>query len=215
MTSFKLDGFPMKFNVSKAYTQKNVHDVVRPYQSRVGPRYSETLQFDRGHLTPRTDELFPTWQWSTYFYINVAGMWNAINNRNWRKVENSVRSFAGSTRRNFEIFTGTYGISQLCEDCPNFILANGTIPVAKWVWKIVKDPNENKAIALVISNNPFMRVPRICGEAHNTYGWNQEGFDNFTRGEVSICTVQQLRSVVGYIPQAAEAHGVLENVSTV
>lgn len=174
--------------------------------------YYNRSSLQRGHLTPDGDELFTTWQWSTYFFINVAGMWEQINIGSWKTLETKVRTLASETRQNLEIYTGTYGTLALCSStnyCPQFTLVDGGIPVPKWLWKIVKAPGMDAAIALVVSNNPFMSVNPICGSRQNDYRWHQDGFDNFRFGYVSYCTVQELRNVVGYIPQTALATNVL------
>ncbi|XP_065089827.1 uncharacterized protein LOC135711016 [Ochlerotatus camptorhynchus] len=218
---FKSIGFTSRFFVSTAYTQLSQKlRLTELFSVQTGNSIAQTdaqsyynrSYLQRGHLTPDGDELFTTWQWSTYFFINVAGMWEKINIGNWKTIETKVRTLANESKQTFEIYTGTYGTLALCSStnyCPSFTLVDGGIPVPKWLWKIVKVPTMDAAIALVVSNNPFMAVSPICGSRQNDYGWHQNEFDNFQTGEVSYCKVQELQSVVGYIPQSALATHVL------
>uniref|UniRef100_C6ZQX7 Salivary deoxyribonuclease I n=1 Tax=Ochlerotatus triseriatus TaxID=7162 RepID=C6ZQX7_OCHTR len=219
---FKSAGFPDNFFISTAYTQLSqkarLTDLFNVRMSNpVAQAEAQRYIFDhsylqKGHLTPDGDELFTTWQWSTYFFINVAGMWESINIGNWKNLETKVRTLANETKENLEIYTGTYETLALCSTnnyCPDFTLVTGGIPVPKWLWKIVKAPSIDAAIALVVSNNPVGAVNPICETGAVNYGWHQNGFDNFSSGKVSYCTVQELQNVVGYIPQAALATNVL------
>lgn len=187
--------------------------ILQNYPYTDGESYDPRFELERGHLTPAGDQLFPTWRWSTYFYINVAGMWDKVNNGNWGDVEEKVRSFASIYKVNLTIFTGTYGTLKLCENCPDLTLDNGNIPVPKWLWKVVKDPKADRAIAFVVSNNPFMLDNRICGSQDKLYDWPlSESLHVKTNKRVvaSVCTVDELKHVVKHVPQQASASGDLK-----
>lgn len=226
---FKSAGFPRTIpGPSTAYTQEyQQRRLTGLFQSAVDvlPQRSADEYFNsrttrdsnflqRGHLTPDGDELFSTWQWSTYFYLNVAGMWRSINNGNWKHLENNVRTLAGKAKVNLEVFTGTYGTlspKSISGRRVDFTLGNnGRIPVPKWLWKIVKSPDLDAAIALVVSNNPVDAADPICNSfVGETYGWDATISSDRVDGVVSYCSVQDLRDVVGNIPQEAMAPAIL------
>uniref|UniRef100_A0A1W7R7I9 Putative salivary deoxyribonuclease i n=1 Tax=Aedes albopictus TaxID=7160 RepID=A0A1W7R7I9_AEDAL len=219
--SFKVAGFPPEIDVETAYTQDAQFDrLTALFAADYNPRGSARLYYDlsylqKGHLTPHADELFTTWQWSTYFFINVVGMWDSINNGNWKYLEESVRTLADNSKRNLNIYTGAYDTLSLCsmwEHCVDFTLSNGRVPVPKWLWKIVKSPDLDAAIALVVSNNPFIDEDPICGLGGQSHGWNASVVSNVTQGPVSYCSVQDLRNVIGNIPLDALATNLLSYV---
>ncbi|KXJ72533.1 hypothetical protein RP20_CCG017762 [Aedes albopictus] len=217
-TSFRVAGFPRQLDVSSAYTKRyQVQRLADLFASDPNPRGSVDMYYavnslHRGHLTPRADELLTTWQLSTFFYVNVVGMWETINNGNWKYLEESVRTLVDNSKKNLIIYTGIYGTLSLCSDknhCRDFTLSNGRIPVPKWLWKVVKSPDSNAAIALVVSNNPFDRESPICGLGGESFGWSRKISLNGALGAVSYCSVQDLQRVVRYIPQEALAGNIL------
>ncbi|XP_062554638.1 uncharacterized protein LOC134219788 [Armigeres subalbatus] len=217
---FKSAGFSHR-NISWAYNiawQKDeLTNLFRSYPNETNPQgstddYYNLSNLQRGHLNPDADQLFTTWQWSTYFYINVVGMWQQINNGNWKNLENNVRTLAANSSKTYKIYTGTFDTLSLCsraENCPKFTLSDGRIPVPKWLWKIVKFPELDAAIALVVSNNPFVHVNPICSLGGESYGWNSTINSNLTRGAVSYCAVNDLMRVVPTIPSEALANNIL------
>ncbi|XP_021708323.1 uncharacterized protein LOC5577135 isoform X2 [Aedes aegypti] len=218
---FKSAGFPQGLAVSSAYNQESqLNRLVALFGADPNPWGSAEVYYNlsylqRGHLVPDADQLFTTWQWSTYFYLNVVGMWEHINNGNWKYLESNVRTLAQNAKKTLEVYTGVYDTLSLCslwDHCPEFTLSNGRIPVPKWLWKVVKSPDLNAAIALVVSNNPFVGEDPICGLNGASHGWNSSIVSNITYGTVSYCRVQDLQTVVGNIPQEAMAPSILSFV---
>lgn len=218
--SFKKDGFTDKLHPGTAYSTANTELILRTYPYPPGKSYDSGNHLQKGLRTPQGDQLFTTWQFSTYYYINVAGMWNSISTGNWKKVEDAVRSYASKNYKTLDIFTGTYGILELFPNSPELTLEkkwfNETetfknISVPKLVWKIVKDSKANEAIALVVSNNPFVNAKRLCQSTETYgYGWHLEDYDNYQNGLVSICTVKDLKKIVDNIPKEAGAAKILK-----
>lgn len=63
--------------------------------SKLADKYiNQDSYLARGHLAPDEDFLFASWQYATFFYINTVPQWQAINNGNWKRLENLVRSTA-------------------------------------------------------------------------------------------------------------------------
>jgi DNA/RNA endonuclease G (NUC1) len=107
-----------------------------------------------GHLVPNADFFYKAWRDATFHMTNVAPQWQAINNRNWKRVEKAVREYAKSKKRDMTIFTGTHGVLKI--DGHNIILPKAQKPsVPSHFWKILHDPKEKAAVAFVIVNNPY------------------------------------------------------------
>ncbi|XP_058818552.1 uncharacterized protein LOC131681646 [Topomyia yanbarensis] len=207
---FKSEGFSKNANPRTAYTQ--AEQLVRFTKllgnSKAIEYINDSTNLQRGHLTPDADQLFKTWQWATYFFINVAPMWNTINNGNWRQVEETVRDFASRNNLALDVFTGTSDVLAL-NSVPITLDANG-IPVPRWLWKIIK--NGNEAIAFVVSNNPFELDAPNCGKnVADGYGWKHANFNVKGRGIVACCSVGDAANVIGSIPSGASALSVLRH----
>uniref|UniRef100_A0A182QV83 DNA/RNA non-specific endonuclease domain-containing protein n=1 Tax=Anopheles farauti TaxID=69004 RepID=A0A182QV83_9DIPT len=170
----------------------------------------------RGHMTPDADGIFRTWQWDTYFYVNVAPQWQKVNGGNWLTVEKAVRSVADRLQGDVLVYTGTAGILTLPHengtDVPITLNVNG-ITVPKWTWKIVKSPSENAAIAIITNNDPYRTSIQysdlLCDDICRLYGWYVPSFNTFSKGFTYCCTVSSLRSVIPTIPVDATAPNVL------
>lgn len=129
-----------------------------------------------------------------------------INNGNWKSVELLVRRTAEAYNKTFQIITGTYDILEL----PNaenklveITLQRRKLPVPKYIWKIMYDTEDKKAIAFIVLNNPFADVydnPEFCKNICNIYDWGKSQWQNFTKGYVFCCEVKDLRKVIRTVP---------------
>lgn len=110
------------------------------------------------------------------------------------------------------IYTGTYGILHL-EDYIGYprpiYLAfdnenNGLIPVPKYFWKVVHDPVNKKATAVIGINNPdILEVkkedifcPDVCGQVP----WVNWNVSSVLYGYTFCCKVADFHKVVPYAP---------------
>lgn len=93
--------------------------------------------------------------------------------------------------------------------------AGGKLPVPKYSWKVVQDPDTKKAIGFVTINNPFIDsvAPedlRFCKESIcGKYGWGVAAWTNPSKGYTYCCDVNELRKNIKTIPEV-EVKGVLE-----
>lgn len=113
----------------------------------------------RGHLGPAADFEYRAGYWASYSYANVAPQWQSINNGHWSSMERSVRQMAERYQRSLDVVTGTLGILQLNNNkrVPKNITlnVNGQLPVPAVFYKLIIDRTEERAVAVIISNNPF------------------------------------------------------------
>ncbi|XP_055536758.1 uncharacterized protein LOC129725227 [Wyeomyia smithii] len=203
---FKSESFPRSTNPRTAYTQNEQVDRLAKLlksPSAAKKYVNATLFLQRGHLTPDGDQLLNTWQWATYFYINVAPMWSTINTGSWKKLEETVREFASRNRLTLDVYTGTDGVLQL-QGVPFTLDRSNRIPVPRWLWKIVK--HQNTAIVFVVSNNPFQNDAFPCGSKNVGYNWLLSGVVE----KMAFCTVAEARRHFKSIPSEAQASNVLK-----
>ncbi|XP_053683595.1 uncharacterized protein LOC128733813 [Sabethes cyaneus] len=203
---FKSEGFPKTSQPRTAYNTEvqiqRLATLLNSTKSVAKTYLNSSSNLQRGHLTPDGDMLLNTWQWATYFYINVAPMWKSINTGSWKKLENTVRNFASNNRLTVDVYTGTDGILEI-QGVPVTLDSSNGIPVPQWLWKIVK--HQNEAIVFVISNNPFQADNFPCGNTTVNYNWSRAGLT----GEVAFCSVADARPHIRTIPGTIFAPNVL------
>uniref|UniRef100_A0A182NNC4 DNA/RNA non-specific endonuclease domain-containing protein n=1 Tax=Anopheles dirus TaxID=7168 RepID=A0A182NNC4_9DIPT len=218
--SFKVIGVPTSVLVDTSYTIKSQQTRLTELlgSSTQAAKYVNSMTYlARGHMTPDADGIFRTWQWDTYFYVNVAPQWQKVNGGNWLIVEKAVRNVADRLQRDILVYTGTSGSLTLPHangtEVPITLNANG-ITVPKWTWKIVKSASADAAIAIITNNDPYRTSIQysdlLCNDICRLYGWYVPSFDVFSKGFTYCCTVSSLRSVVHSIPAAATAANVLQ-----
>ncbi|XP_062555013.1 uncharacterized protein LOC134220073 isoform X2 [Armigeres subalbatus] len=170
----------------------------------------------RGHLAPDADGVYRSWQWATFFYVNVAPQWQVINAGNWLVVENLSRSKAGQLQEDLVVYDGVHDVLLLPhadgQSIPITLEAAG-IRVPKWYWKIIISPVASAGIAFITNNDPFrVDMPDnelLCEDVCQQYGWNEVRFKNFTRGYTYCCTVDGLREAINDIPREFQVNYVL------
>ncbi|XP_049539537.1 uncharacterized protein LOC125953800 [Anopheles darlingi] len=219
--SFKVSGMPSGTAPDTAYTIRS--QLARLTQllgsSEQAAKFVSSLSYiARGHMTPDADGIFRTWQWDTYFYINVAPQWQKVNGGNWLAIEKLGRTVADQMQHDIIVYTGTYDVLTLPHVngtmVPITLSASG-IEVPKWTWKILKSTVTSAAIAFVTNNNPYRTsisddeflCPDICKQA----GWYTTSFDIFSKGFTYCCTVNSLAATVKTIPEDAHTINILTN----
>jgi DNA/RNA endonuclease G (NUC1) len=156
----------------------------------------------RGHLTPDGDMIFVSWQWSTYYYINVVPQWQSINNGNWKHIESAVRTKAGQLKSDCYVYTG--GHDDLKLNNKKISLEPDGLQVPKWSWKIVKNSASNSGIAFATLNNPFATsANNLCRDICNESGWDWKDRKNYSKGYTICCKVDDLMTAIRGIPEDA------------
>uniref|UniRef100_A0A182FLR6 DNA/RNA non-specific endonuclease domain-containing protein n=2 Tax=Anopheles albimanus TaxID=7167 RepID=A0A182FLR6_ANOAL len=219
--SFKVAGVPSGTAPDAAYTIKS--QLTRLTQllgsSQQAAKFVSNLSYlARGHMTPDADGIFRTWQWDTYFFINVAPQWQKVNGGNWLAIEKLGRTIADQLQHDVIVYTGTYDVLTLPHVNGTMIpitLSTSGIEVPKWTWKILKSSATNSAIAFVTSNNPYRTTidedEFLCPDICKNTGWYTPSFDIFPKGFTYCCTVNSLNATIKYIPDDANAVNILGN----
>lgn len=176
--------------------------------------------FARGHLAAHIDFALAPLQNSTYFYLNTAPTWQKLNGGNWKRFESSVRNLAFKRNYDLEVYTGTYGISQL-PNATNYLkslylncLQSTThiydkMPVPRLIYKIVIDGRQNRGVVLISVNNIYLQLSQImqteiiCNDILDRITWiNVTGshFREFQRGYSYACEVADFLRTVNILP---------------
>lgn len=209
-STFKTTEVPTKVSAASSFTKaKQLERFTSLLGSAVAEEYLNKTFLARGHLAPDGDMVFISWQWSTYYYINVIPQFQSINNGNWKHIESAVRTKAAQLQRDLKIFTGAFDVLKLKNK--KITLDSDGLEVPKWSWKVVKDENSNSAIAFITLNNPFASsITNICSDLCDDFGWDWKDRKVFMKGYTICCATEDLRNVIDFIPSEAIAKNVLQ-----
>uniref|UniRef100_A0A1I8NHU4 DNA/RNA non-specific endonuclease/pyrophosphatase/phosphodiesterase domain-containing protein n=1 Tax=Musca domestica TaxID=7370 RepID=A0A1I8NHU4_MUSDO len=150
-------------NIFSAYNKRNIF---ANFQNRLGHQQSymspdeQERRFDRGHLTAAGDFMTNTLIASTFKMINVIPQFHAINDGNWRLMEEWARSPANTPSK---VCSGAFNyILHLTnaegQEVPIFFL-DERIPVPLWTFKVVLDRNGERTVFVQYNNIHDSRVP--------------------------------------------------------
>ncbi|XP_043499677.1 uncharacterized protein LOC122522556 [Polistes fuscatus] len=174
---------------------------------------NKTEQFlSRGHLTAKADFVYGAMQSLTFWFLNAAPQWMSFNSGNWEELEWNVKKFASNRSLDLDVYTGVHGQMTM----PNnhgkqqdiYLYVNGTtkaVPVPKFYWKIIHDPQTKKGTAFVGLNHPFIKSITediyICKDISSTIKWLTWKPKDIKKGISYACTVDDLRKAVPTIPK--------------
>ncbi|KAK2581469.1 hypothetical protein KPH14_005136 [Odynerus spinipes] len=171
-----------------------------------------TQYMSRGHTTAKADFVYGALQMATFWYLNAAPQWLSFNSGNWNSLEGNVRKFASDRSLDLDVYTGVHGQMTLPnargKQQPIYLYVNGTtraIPVPKFYWKIIYDPQSKKGTAFVGLNDPFIKSITddiyICPDISSKIKWLTWLPRSIFNGVSYACTVDDLRKAVPNIPE--------------
>ncbi|CAO1425139.1 unnamed protein product [Diamesa tonsa] len=131
--------------------------------------------YQRGHLMPYADRIFPAWRKETNYFINAKPQIGSLNVGAWRILESAIRKEAIVLMQTLEVYTGAFDlIRHLSEDLQ-------LIEVHKFWYKIVKgterwmDMRGNAGIVFVACNDADsscnVELSKICQNICKATGW--------------------------------------------
>ncbi|XP_050726227.1 uncharacterized protein LOC127003499 [Eriocheir sinensis] len=168
--------------------------------------------FAKGHLAPDADFVLEAEQDATYYYVNVAPQWQAVNNGNWKSLEATVRRFGERRQATLEVYTGTHGILEL-PDYRNRLtklylgqsFGKKVVPVPALFWKVIYDPHVHNALAFVVVND--IRKSDLwnlghppCPDLCSRVPWVDWNTSDVTDGLTFCCSVDALRATIPQVP---------------
>lgn len=180
---------------------------IKPYSSRC-----KSYSLVPGQLAPKLDFIYPSHQRSTYWYMNSAPQFQTFKAGNWAALEDSVRKFSTSRRKQLLVYTGTHGVTTLPDadgvQRAIYLSENGPnskLRVPQHFWKVVIDPYTNRGVAFVGINNPYYIESyscnfKLCENICDKISWINWNADNLTAGFSYCCDVNDLSVYVNEIP---------------
>lgn len=220
---FKVAGLEFRVSSEEDYKSVNQKSLFEKLlgTKELASKYIDTNSYlARAHLSPSADFTFSSSKYSSYYYINTIPQWQAINNGNWKSLENALRSTASLLKKPFEIYTGEFGVLSLknskAVETEIYLDVLKTLPVPKYIWKIIYSSDTKKAIAFVNLNNPFVDSVKpadyICPNVCKNHGWVNAEWDKKEKGIIYCCEVKELLKVLTEVPEIGPIQGVQEMV---
>lgn len=200
---FSKTGFYKGKDVNHLYTIKQQKKVFGALLNDSYQNYFNKKQFlSRGHLSAKSEHIFGSHQRTTFTFINAAPQWQRFNDGTWNTIENEVKRYVSKEKLTVDCYTGTWGVSSLPDVNGTmkelFLSANGTtkqIPVPKLFYKIVTDTVNQKGIAFVGVNNPYINETQlkedyiICNDISDQISWMRIKKNTIAKGFYYACDV--------------------------
>lgn len=209
--SFKDTGLPAGIKANDAYKKANQ---IAHFTQVLGARqnfFNSTSYLSRGHLAADADFVFSSAQFATYFYVNVAPQFQAINAGNWLRVEKIARNLAMNYATDMTVYSGTLGQLKLPGNNNTHVTAqramylhgNQKIIVPQYFYKIIVDERAASAIVFVTSNNPFLHrnaVRPFCEDVCQRSGLDMKQFTDTRKGYTFCCEYHTFMQQVDITP---------------
>ncbi|XP_055534504.1 uncharacterized protein LOC129723986 [Wyeomyia smithii] len=180
--------------------------------------YDSMRYMARGHIAARVDVIYGTQQNATFWFLNAAPQWQAFNEGNWLKIEDSTRRFVAARNLVVTVYGGTYGAHTQTDangdQQPIFLDfdPDGTqrLPAPKIFYKILYDEDSKAGIALIgvndihltsmeqIISGGYMLCDNDIGDKINWIDWDRR---NFSRGYSYACEVNPFLRRIGHLAE--------------
>ncbi|XP_076252978.1 salivary endonuclease-like [Rhynchophorus ferrugineus] len=162
------------------------------------------LYLARGHLTANADMFYPAERRSTFFIGNAVPQWQLLNNKNWKRIEESIRKYGEESELDLKVWTGIYGVAssphkQNKKETKLYLYVNDdrkALPVPAHLWKVVYNPKSHLSVVFVGVNNPYITnyVP-ICENVTDKLGV-EINHDYKNQGLCYACTFESFKEKV-------------------
>ncbi|XP_063696038.1 uncharacterized protein LOC134827368 [Culicoides brevitarsis] len=213
-------GFFSNTNVNKLYSVENQIERAKALigASEAKKFINKKIFLARGHLAPMVDFIYGAHQRATMNLLNAAPQYNTINGGNWFRIEESVRDLIETGKvSELDVYSGTFGTLEI-KSKPFYLALNkekeGVIPVPKLFYKVVIDRETKKGVALVMTNDPFLKekdLPKneICKDVKEKINWVQKRKPELSKGHYFACEVEELAKKVQHLPSEVRTKGLL------
>ncbi|CAH0584007.1 unnamed protein product [Chrysodeixis includens] len=202
-------------------------------------RDAERLFSDDAHMNKRLHELFKHDHYSfagqsltsakllsshyfdeqnmqvTDFASNKVAAWRSVVEGNLQHLQRDVGALLAQAGRGaLRVWAGTHGAGALRAGGARaelFLRAGRRFPVPRYIWTVLHAQHLNKALALVVLNDPFVAVSEIreavfCESACGSVSWLHElrrnrNYESPVYGLVFCCSVANFTDVVTELPR--------------
>ncbi|XP_049874396.1 uncharacterized protein LOC126372615 [Pectinophora gossypiella] len=213
-------------NFNHMFDARTRHDAERLYSDdvRLNRRLHELLKYDRFSFADQTLTSARLLSRSYFedqngrvadFVSNSVAAWRGVAAGNLRHLQRDVARLLRAARpRVVDVYAGTHGVMSLRVGAGrrDVYLAPGRFPVPKYVWTVVHDTQRDRALALVVLNDPFVAVSEIrgavfCESQCGRVAWLHElrrhrNYESPVYGLVFCCAVHNFTDVVSEMPKA-------------
>lgn len=180
----------------------------RNHQKTLCPNNQCPYFYARGHLSPRADFIYKEWQDATYKYVNAVPQYDKFNGGNWANMEDKVREFAAKLGLSLQVQTGSY------KNDSALLTQTKQIPVPKFMWKLVHDVQNNKAIVFVGVNSNKQVDENLCEQDPTTlcedYMWSFPNRKKVKSGLMYCCKYATFKKKIPWIKDIKTSPGVLK-----
>jgi len=202
---------------SRATQRQTIADIIGSY-TRAEEWIHATNDFfmARGHLAAKADFIYGNQHRATFYFTNTAPQWQKFNALNWAYVEDGSRILAADRSITLDVYTGTYGVTQLKDENEVghdiYLYPNGPttqIPVPKLYYKILLNTAANSGVVLIGVNNPYLTLEEIkkdyivCDDVSSQITYISWQKDNIERGYSYACTVNEFVKAVPHVSVSA------------
>lgn len=153
----------------------------------------------------------------TNFVSNKILMWKSIAESNFKNIQDDItytfKQNALSSHQEVDVYVGTHEtlILPINNRFSEIYLKPGKkFPIPKYVWTIVHNKNQGKALAIIVINNPFIGISEVkssllCPSICHSIKWlnNLKYSNNFERtsyGLVYCCDIHYFTRAFRNVP---------------
>ncbi|KAI8122061.1 hypothetical protein FF38_05737 [Lucilia cuprina] len=168
----------------------------------------------KGHLAAKADFVYASQQRTTFLYINTAPQWQSFNGGNWLAVENGLRQWVDTKKRDLLCWTGVYGVTSLTgemmTDVELFLYEDNDkhfhLPIPKLFFRVAVEPISKLGVVLVGVNNPHVSLDVIkrsyvlCEDVSHKISYINWKRLDLKNGYSYACEVNEFRKVVTHLP---------------
>lgn len=190
--------------------------------ARLQRRLRELLKHDRFSLADRALTAAPLLAGRYFedqsarvaaFESNTVLAWRGVAEGNLRHVQRDVARLlrAARARHALDVYAGAHGALELRGTGRELFLLPGRFPVPRYLWTVVHDAVDRRALALVVLNDPFVAVSEIrervfCESACGRAAWLRDlhrnrNYEVPSYGLVFCCPVHEFAAVVPGVPR--------------
>lgn len=209
-----------KFGIEYSYTQASqiakLNELIGVEKTTELVDVENNKYFSRGHLMAKVDLIFAVLQRSTFYHVNAAPQWQAINMKNWELTESTLRVFVAEEGITVEVITGTVGVLKLpnAKGTPTEIyLGVRKNPVPLLFYKLVINRAKKSGVVFLSLNHPKATpqdmvdmLSQYCTDVSHQLNWIKFK-QNPRNGYMAACIPEQFSANVPHLPSGI-GHGI-------